>query len=435
MGIFYIDGLCGSGKTHASIEAIRKLVANRKNVLYVSPSTELQYEFSTRLGMISHTVINYLEASSNGKSVTQTIKDRLKSPKSGQVLVITHAAFKNISDFPNKKKWTVFIDEEMEINDFMECDASAANSYAYGNDLMKDMERICTFVIHKEGFTSFHKKSLSPKDTRFLRSISFSNNNVYPPFQRFIQNLLNPNMQVFADTNTLVSFKLGFQNVEMWSEIRLELFQGFENIYFMGARIQYSKLFAYFRLKGVSFRECKIEKRFDTHAQPITIRYMVDNPSWSKTFYQQKNSKEPSYTNFELFDLLVSGSIGDEPILLQNNKSNKFRRISNPINMPYEIKGLNQYAKYNHYAEGGAYNWSPAYQSRMTALGFDCEELMLHQALSKIYQGITRTSIRNGEFHDNIVFVPTKKMAQNLRNLYFPNAKIEQIENSDLFFR
>ena len=156
---------------------------------------------------------------------------------------------------------------------------------------------------------------------------------------------------------------------------------------------------------------------------------------WSKNYYNSKNLIEPTLTNFELFDLLVGNSIGDNEILLQNNKGNKFTHIKNPIFMPFEVKGLNTYVGTHNYGESGAYRWPPAYQKKMVDLGFDADEILMHHTLSHSYQGLLRSSLRTGAYNNNIVYLPTKAMAQNMRNLFFPNATVEQIEEANYFFK
>jgi hypothetical protein len=160
---------------------------------------------------------------------------------------------------------------------------------------------------------------------------------------------------------------------------------------------------------------------------------MTAHKLWSKKYYNSINGVA-KVSNFELYDLLVSNDIGSEPILLQSNKGNPFVHIKNPVQMPYEIKGLNQFDSYSHYCESGAYNMPPVCFQKMENLGFDMVELQLNHALSHAYQGLLRGSLRHGGFSNNIVYLPTEQLAYAMRNIFFPMAEVKQIEGAEIFF-
>ena len=435
--IFIIDALAGAGKTYWAVEKAKELVSKKQHVLFCSPSTDLQYEMATRLGSTPYKIINYMESKDTG-GVTSTISNYLKNPYKNEVLIITHSAFKNISNFPKKKNWTIFIDEEISAIDFISFNLTDASNYQIGCDLEHEIPEISSWKCQDEGFMEINPKhGCNKSDINFLKSLCYSNDMVYPSFKKFIQLLINPNMQIYADTGVMTAFRFGSPDVEMWAELNTNIFNGFKNLYLMGARIQNSQLISYLKLKKVPIKLLDIPKRFSNHNQPIIIKWMSNYPLWSKNYYNQQNKVEPSITNFELFDMLVGNSIGEEKILLQNNKGNKFKYVKNPNWMPFEVKGLNQYSDTLHYAEGGAYIWPPAYQNQMTALGFDSDEILLNKTLDHAYQGLMRGSLRNGTFNNNnnIIFLPTEKMAQNMRNIYFPNAILKQIEAAEYFFK
>jgi len=434
--IKFVSALCGSGKTEFALNLSKELIKKKMRVLFVCPSLELQNEISKRLNNTPHRIINYKNTIA-GQGVVGSIEKYLRRPAKYEILIITHASFKSISHFPNKKNWTVFIDEETEIFDFMSFNSCDAANYGYGNDLIEDMLKISTFSLNEGGFTSIQPKSLSKSDKGYLKSISYGGKDstyVYPPFQKFIQHLLNPNMALYGDTTTMVAFRFGDTNAEMWAELDTNIFEDFADLYLMGAEIQRSKLAAYLNLKGIKTENLLISKRFETHDQPIIIKWMTTHSPWSKNYYNEPNKIESTVTNFELYDMLVGLTIGEEEILVQNNIGNPFKHIKNMIQMNFEIKGLNKYNNYAHYAESGAYNVPPACNKKMTDLGFDMEELQLHHALSHAYQGFLRSSIRNNIFLNNIMFLPTEQMAMNMRNIYFPNAAVSQIEGAKYFF-
>lgn len=434
--IYSINSKCGSGKTHWAILRATELIQNKKRVMIVAPSLDLQNEISKRLGNTPHFVINY--STNNDGGVANSIANYLKNPPvKYEILIITAAAFVTINKFPNKKKWICFIDEELDVFSFITFNSGESSNYGFGNNLMDDIEKIADLKLNEEiGYVAFTPKALPPKEIKFLKSLCYgstSSDFVYPPFQKFIQLLLNKNMSLFGDSESMVMFKLGNDTAEMWAELNEKLFLNFENLYFLGAEIQRSKMIVYLKLKGLKIEDLKIPQRFEFHEQPIIIKWFTKHNPWSKSYYNSIN-EVAGISNFELYDLLVSESIGNEPILLQSNKGNPFKYIKKPIFMNYEVKGLNKFNEYSHYCESGAYNCPPACINRMNLLGFNMEEIQLHNSLSHLYQGLTRTSIRDGVYSNNIVFVPTEQMAQNLKNIYFPNSIVGQLENACFFF-
>lgn len=433
--IYTINSKCGSGKTHWALNEATKLIQNKKRVMIVAPSLDLQNEMSNRLGFTPHFVINY--TTNNEGGVATSIANYLKNPPSKyEILIITAAAFVTINKFPNKKKWICFIDEELSVFDNISFNSSDSSNYAFGNDLMNDIEKIADLKLNEEiGFVEFKLKSLPLKEIKFLKSICYGSKAadfVYPPFQKFIQLLLNKNMRVFGDSESIVMFKLGNDTAKMWSELNEQLFLNFQNLYIMGAEIQRSKMVVYLKLKGLKIEPLQIQQRFEYHEQPITIKWFTKHKPWSKSYYNSIN-EVAGISQFELYDLLVSETIGNEPILLQNNKGNPFKYIQKPIYMNFEVRGINKFDKIHSYCESGAYNMTPACFAKMEKLGFDISEIQLHNSLSHLYQGMMRSNLRNGEFNNNVVFVPTEQMALNLRNIYFPNGKVEQIENGEFF--
>ena len=432
--IYTINALCGAGKTHWAIGEAKKLLANNKNVLYVCPSLELQAEVGKRFGNTKHTIVNYKSSGTAG--VVGTINEYLKNPARGEALIITHAAFKSITRFPKKHKWTVYFDEECDVFDFMTLNSDDSSEYAFGNDLVGDMGKIGTFQINEEfGYSTYKIKNMNKKDLSYIKGLCYGKDNgVYPPFKRLIQALINPNVQIYCDTESMVFFKFSGLEIEIWTELNTSIFEGFENLYFMGAEIQRSKLCAYLKLKNVIMKELVIPKRFETHEQEINIKYMTTHSPWSKNYYNTANTISPDVTNFELYDSLVGSSIGNTPILTQSNIGMPFKHISNKIDLPYEIRGMNQFSKYDHYTTCGAFNMPPSCALKMEHLGFDVDELQLQHALNLSYQGLMRGSLREGKFNNNTVYLPTEQLALLMRNIYFPNAKVSRIEGSEYFF-
>ena len=341
--IYTINSKCGSGKTHWALNEATKLIQNKKRVMIVAPSLDLQNEMSNRLGFTPHFVINY--TTNNEGGVATSIANYLKNPPSKyEILIITAAAFVTINKFPNKKKWICFIDEELSVFDNISFNSSDSSNYAFGNDLMNDIEKIADLKLNEEiGFVEFKLKSLPLKEIKFLKSICYGSKAadfVYPPFQKFIQLLLNKNMRVFGDSESIVMFKLGNDTAKMWSELNEQLFLNFQNLYIMGAEIQRSKMVVYLKLKGLKIEPLQIQQRFEYHEQPITIKWFTKHKPWSKSYYNSIN-EVAGISQFELYDLLVSETIGNEPILLQNNKGNPFKYIQKPIYMNFEVATAN----------------------------------------------------------------------------------------------
>ncbi len=126
--IHYVDALAGSGKTYQAIRwALTEALTNHRKTAFVFKSTQLAQqalsdakaitrEKSAKIKITAlHSAVDGYSQHAN--SVSGLILDHLKraDKSTGEVLMITEAAFLNMQHWPNRYMWTCICDEIFSI--------------------------------------------------------------------------------------------------------------------------------------------------------------------------------------------------------------------------------------------------------------------------------------------------------------------------------
>ena len=416
--VHYLNGLCGSGKTEAANDKAAKHIALGERICIAAPSTALLTDIRDRFRAAypQHSANVHLITHETHKSdVCRSIEEHTRINRQAQLLLITHQALMGVARWHDAKQWTLIVDEEM--------------------DLLHDLTLISTFGSAKTFWLRYFADYINVRDGQLtfkadLSQPSLTASVVESGFQDVVENLnkhlASPNFRVNIDPKQWNEYVgEGREKLDIWAQFNADIFAQFRSVTLMGARIEHGFMMAYLRMAGFTAKSATMKTRFNGHNQFVTTKWGFDRKYWSRTFYIKKHHLKPVMHHW--MDA-VRRDIGTQNILVQSNAAQPWPTdMRNKIELPFKSEGLNKYTETHHYAEAGAYNWSPDFTNRLKALGFDTDDIQLHRAVNHAYQGAMRTSLRLGQDNSSVIYVPTKAMAEMLRSLYFPNATVERV--------
>jgi hypothetical protein len=109
---FYVNGPCGSAKTHAAVRYAHHIARLGKKVLIAQPSifliTETMKDLSSLLPQVRCRAIH---GDNSEKVIADIIEHSKHTALDGEVLFITHSALMLLPYFHRKHDWHVIVDE------------------------------------------------------------------------------------------------------------------------------------------------------------------------------------------------------------------------------------------------------------------------------------------------------------------------------------
>jgi len=206
----------------------------------------------------------------------------------------------------------------------------------------------------------------------------------------------------------------------------------------MGADIENSHMLKLLESRDFLLQPSKHNTTNTMHQFPVNIIYGSGRDSWSIS-HGNKMYKDSGKTNSQIYMDLIHENIGDDTILVQNNKDKEWKKEMNIVQLPFNAEGLNdpKYISVHNYAESGAYNFTPEFIEILKIEGVEnVEALQFRRQVNHIYQGFMRSSARTNEANsfNHKIFVPTKKIANELSLKFFENAVINQLSSKNSFY-
>jgi hypothetical protein len=448
----YISAPCGAGKTYSVLQQAERLLALKSPTAIVVPSIVLQEEIAKKIRKdfkkLKYKVFNNENGNpGENKGVTRRIVDYLKTCPDDTLLIITHEAFLRIRYWMRADKWNIFIDEEMEPIKFLTLDIGHRNiaaSNSFKDSWLTIFDELFDLVVmpEKPGWLKLY-----PHDEASCQFTAYSER--AGKVQKICRDVADA--VLVRGTSLMVEEEKWDKFVDdplateviFTRELAIGIFKEFKTITFMGADIENSFMNIYFKKNDYILSESKIKTRFDKHDQPVKIYYMCGDeyPVWSKSFYSRQvmtiKPSEQEINYLKLFTDLIKSVTGKKKIGIQENKSFTLDVNVTGLNktiIPFKSEGLNKYSKIDHYAELGAYLYTPEQKNMLQVMGYDVDEVQMVKSISHAYQGSLRTSLREGKDKNNMIFLPTKAMAELFKERFFPNAELIRFKHAEVFF-
>ena len=414
-----INGLAGSGKTHAIVSLINEFVANGDNVMLCQPTVALINQTISDLNSRFPDVIAHAIHKETSRSPVADINRYLFSPiVTPHALIITHTAFKRLTPTFMKYKWKVIVDEIPEVTSFF------LKSLPYEH-------QIITRSINHIPDRSTRYGQLVSGDLRMLSSIAHNEgkDEVRNTFQSLANKVLSKDWITFTNSipySALISETNKAQYLETFSILQPSIFSDFKSVTIAGACLKETLLYKLWSQRGVQFHETHGDRlRFRAHLNGSEVELLwATKRNWSKWLAEEKEGRV-----LKAVENAVLNEFGDNQFLFSQNKSMKlFDGKPQARCLPNDPHGLNSFQEFENVAFLSARNLTPS-QIKFLEVMMGVTGDVVHSAIHKqsAYQAIMRGALRDPNNHNlKRVFVPDLGTAKWLQGL-FPGSSLRKI--------
>jgi hypothetical protein len=414
MKIHFVDGLCGSGKTHGLGKYIQQF--RFQKFIITTPSIALavqiynQFE-SLRIGQL-HAIYTKSDVitSINIPAEIMAKIDQINKIGHG-VIICTQQAFPRLDFFENKQDWTLIIDEIPTIDKF------DSPSLPYNHHHVSKYIELGEEVGNSKGLYEIRANGL----------IMPSNHDaVNAFFKNIVEDINDPNYHCYTDkanwdklvirnqvtTDTLHDAAFGNNQNKMYFLRLLQptIYQGFKQVIIMGANFEQSLLHHYWSIfcgvDFIPFHEITANLRYTKYdnGERLTIHYLQEE-NWSKhSAGKLVNGK----TKLDHFAKLVEKFMGDQEFIYMTNNDDS-REFTSGKKAPVISHGINEFDVIDNIYFSPALNNQPKHNQMLFELGLDdafIKRAMFHEVA---HQAIMRTSLRRPDCQKPVTAIVSDK--------------------------
>ena len=455
--IHYVDGLCGSGKTHSLSRYISQQWDHGSKYMIITPSKKLADQIYKQLneGYVIENIS--LIHSDNSSNVVTDIMNTIKTINlmGKGIIICTQQVFPRIPHFEHKGSWTLIVDEIPNIEDYY------SPSLPYNYDLVTkylEIDEEITPTLYRLKLKA-NESDLDPdaqnvipfkgKETAQASARSFVNRSadsidviIKPILQHMLQHhacfthkehwdKIVINQQVTSDKSVDMTHGNASNKLYFLTLLQPEVYLGFDKVIMMGANFEQSLLFKYWHdYKHVEFEVCnpiKNQLRYDCYQNGyrLTITYFQEE-NWSK--YSGHKLIE-GVTREAYFARRVQEEMQGLSYVYMSNKDSVVDFLTG-TQIPVISHGINDYMDIDHIYFAPALNRQPMHSAMLNALGIDSIYITRASAHEIAHQGIMRTSMRDPDATRPVTaFVPDRATAEELAR-QFPNCTIRAIDGA-----
>jgi hypothetical protein len=297
---FYVNGRCGSAKTHNAIRYAHQIARLGKKVLIVQPSIFLITETMKDLAsLVPQVRCRAIHGETSDKVIADIIEHLKHTALDGEVLFITHSALMLLPYFHRRPHWHVIVDEVPQ------ADWCGEFNVPRTHRLITDH-----FTVDSDArnFADNRYVRVVPSNRPALEAIARNadGDQVWDIFQRFAHILLSPHWAAYVlddQYTNLMNSSGERRKLLAFAHLKPSLLDGFATATIMGACFEESMLYQLWTTMGVQFRPHKAitkELRFTKHENGhlLTIRYALDE-DWSKTLRNKLLAPDDPMTVFD----------------------------------------------------------------------------------------------------------------------------------------
>ncbi|WP_107497725.1 DEAD/DEAH box helicase family protein [Thalassobius sp. I31.1] len=458
-----VDAPAGSGKTYTAIGwAMQQAASDKQKTLFVFKSIELlqqaqrdvcaidkKFQYGVPINGIHSRMFEQFE---NDFSVGSTLADHLKQAdhRTGEILMITEAAFINLSHWPNRWMWTCICDEIPSIA------PSDKLNIPDNHHLLTDFVELRE---DKEGFSEV-RPTQEGKAVLAGYAENPKHDQVSAVLSSMARHIVSPYFETYVRTHQYERVKsnsgeAGSKQLEMFSLLQPSLFGSgksrqfqersgqycevvdrFKQVILMGAGFQNSLLgmiWPHLDLQFELFEPITKELRYTQHdcGDRLKIGFLFET-DWSKSFRGKVCIKGGlENTNLNIFlDTIQSEFHGPCAYLVNKDVEDWVENSLSSIQaekLPNAPWGLNKYQHIHNVAILSALNPTPAHIGFLTHMGLDGHAIRDALFHSQIYQAVMRCSLRDPASTQLVhVLVPDRKSAEALGG-QFDGSQVQKV--------
>jgi hypothetical protein len=418
MRIYYKNAICGAGKTYGAIEyAINKAHSSDQRIAIIQPSKELIDQTYHNILIKMNELDKHVEVKKIYSVINQTecVTARIEkylndapSVKLGQILLITHEAFKGLPFWLGKETWEIIFDEIPSITP------------VYPFFLEKYVGNFKKITKASTDDTCLEYKMLDVNDKKLAEECSSLKNEELNRYREYAEALLNPSIDVYCLNGQWDKISTrGNHYIECFGIIRPQIFDGYNKVTIMGAYFQDSMLYQVWSQLGVVFTENNDiivrHTQHDIGNRQLNVWYFSER-NWSKTLRNSIDCKDGRFD--PLIPSIINVMGNDEFIWCANNDvkseaidaffNGRSKRISNISH------GINEHMGKHKVLALSALNVTPAHFNVMKRkYGIEPTEMKKAGSHQTLYQAIMRCSLRDPNATDPVtVVLPDRSLGE-----------------------
>ena len=425
--IYYVSGLCGSGKTYGMGLFIKESELQTKFII-TTPSRKLADEIEQQLTTLEITDVHkiYLEEDQQANVQSRIISAIQEINMLGQgVIICTQQIFPRIGFFENRNEWVLIVDEIPSVDRFSD------PTLPYTHNI------ITQYITATEKYVGKTMRKIEPAS----QSLGSNEDNLLDIIRPIIDDVCNDHFVSYTDTanwDKLVKKNKisadGDHKTQYGNEgnklyflrmLQPSVFGGFQQVVMMGANFEQSLLYKYWsEYCGVKFQPFKpISEKLRyinyKNGDRLTIRYLQE-ANWSKTASKKLDNGQ-SY--LERHTKSVRDFMLDKHFLYMTNNSDK-TEFSNATKAPVICHGMNEYKEIDNIYFSPALNNQPKHNAMLVDLGINKDFIKNAMSHEVAYQAIMRTSLRNPDSIAQVTAVVVDKSTAEFIAGLFPNCHI-----------
>jgi hypothetical protein len=429
--LYYLDALCGAGKTYAATRYAYWLARRGNKVLVVQPCKELinktvREELSKLSPAVRHTVLHGDEVRLVVPAIVSHFKE---TPPGGEILFITHQGFLRTPFFQGREKWIVIWDEYPQIDQFSEFHIPNTGELIVPLiDLHSHDARYSVASPAIGGGRARLKEIAENKD----------DDQVWKLFKDFTDRLLSPKWTTSVLSHTWENLRSGQgkqRRVTSHSMLQPSMFDGFERVIMLGACFEESLMNHVWSAQGVRFKPFRSKHftndlRYQKHLNGglLRIKYATDEP-WSKALRDRVLDEAAGTTVLDAILEKVRAEVGDEPFVWMGNKDlgdGTFNGLE-AERLPNSPHGRNDFQDFHTAVILSALNPPPAHFAFLESKGVNGAAVRTGGYRQATYQAVMRCSLRNpDDLNPKTVIVMDRDTAEWLAAL-FPGCSVSPL--------
>ena len=432
----YVDGLCGSGKTHAAIKAIHSNPF-QKTILAV-PTKNLADQCHRDFASAGITKFKNITTDTlpSHRSVAGAILQQTKqyNKEEGGSIITTHAAMSFLprNAMGGRDEWNLINDEIPQIDFFYE--PCIPNNFNKITDLIelgdKFIDDIWTVKLKDKEVAS--------------QWLSGCHDDMDQIIQPIINGMVNEDMMLVraSSWNKVVSGlkspdvvvgkrKTGGNKVFFMRLVTPASYSGFKSTTFMGANFTMSLFYdIWSRIMDVEFNaHPQITKnlRYADHssvAKRLKITYLQEN-NYSKC---QANTSRDGRKLADTYARKAHEVMGSDDALCVLNKDDASFKPAKWTQISPMSHGLNEYQDYTNIYFGAALNRPPQHIKMLMDIGVSQEIIYRSSAIESAYQTLMRTALRNPDSAEIVQCVVVDKATAEAIAMLFPGCLIGPVD-------
>jgi len=426
--IKFVSAPCGSGKTHAIFEWVRRIyppTSMRPNLLYIAPTRALIGEVSAGLSRrgIEHRIFT---SDTHPNQVIGGLVHALKNAnRNGEVILTTHRAFEFLPYFHRRDKWVVLIDEVPQVDRFTAPKLPRHVRLLTDHLTIQKVNEGVGRLVPKDG-SQLRKHLENPSDDAeacvadIWRDAVSATRQLYVGLRAWDRVAEKRECSKSDEGNLLPILSMPDPSLYAGSTI-------------LGANLEHSLLFAWLRKRDVTLME---DTRFTRHLRyrtypeatinRLSIDYLLHDRAYSKYLRDTKTGNKGVQADL---DQDVRNEVGDKPFLLVVNQDyrGELAKLPNATLMSPLSHGLNCYAEHTTLVFMAALNRTPVHTKMLQELGLSSDVIRTSSCFETAHQCLMRTNLRVPNSDEQVrIIVADRFMADYLVHV-FPGVEVRKI--------